>query len=71
MNIKEKQIAEYRVDCMGCGISEVVNTGYDYHNIFYGNLNNQNAKVHFRELGWTEKQGNAFCPWCSILQEVK
>jgi len=71
MNISEKQITEYRIDCMSCGISEVVNTGYDYKNYFYGNLNKQNVEVYFNELGWTEKHGNAFCHWCSILGGIK
>jgi len=67
MNIKEKQITEYRIDCAGCGIAEVINNGYYYKNHFYGNLNKQNAEVYFKELGWTEKQGNSLCPWCSNL----
>jgi hypothetical protein len=71
MNISEKQITEYRIDYMGCGIAEVINTGYDYKNEFYNNLNKQNAEVYFRELGWTEKHGNALCPWCSVLQGIK
>jgi len=68
MDILEKQITEYRVNCAGCGISEVINTGYDYHNIFYGNLNKQNAEAYFKELGWTERYDYTFCPHCSDRQ---
>jgi hypothetical protein len=71
MNVSEKQIIEYRIDCAGCGIAEVVNDGYDYRNIFYGNFSKQNVEEYFSEFGWTEKQGNAFCPWCSSLQGIK
>lgn len=67
MNISEKQITEYRVDCAGCGIAEVVNSGYDYMKIFYGNFNKNDVEEYFKELGWTEKQGNSFCHWCSSL----
>jgi len=71
MNILEKQITEYRIDCMGCGIAEVVNSGYDYKTIFYGNFDKENLEAYFKELGWTEKLGNAFCPRCSNLQGNK